>query len=255
MPVHDEEDASHFESWHCVTTSSFAAFLLTAAFCASARPTSEVFSFAAFFFARPRGQLGRGGTCRCSLGLRRNKLSPRATSAISMPAANCRRHRRRRRIPETPCPRQRRSSRPLPGELNEKARMIETGDVVEPTPGKLKRVAALAAAQVQDLVAMRKSRRRDQDVDLLSSEPVILDDVAVGAQIERAKQRTPPIGRHVACEVAERTGRAGPAPAAAAPSPRRHPREAIAGFCSTLLHEFLYATSSSKIVFHASTGS
>ena len=86
--------------------------------------------------------------------------------------------------------------------------MIETGDVVEPTPGKLKRVAAFAAAQVQDSVAMRKSRRRDQDVDLLSSEPVILDDVAVGAQIERAKQRTPPIGRHVACEVAERTGRA-----------------------------------------------
>ena len=65
--------------------------------------------------------------------------------------------------------------------------MIETGDVVEPTPGKLKRVAALAAAQVQDSVAMRKSRRRDQDVDLLSSEPVILDDVAVGAQVERAK--------------------------------------------------------------------
>ena len=86
--------------------------------------------------------------------------------------------------------------------------MIETGDVVEPTPGKLKRVAALAASQVQDSVAMRKGRRRDQDVDLLSSEPVILDDVAVGAQIERAKQRTPPIGRHVACEVAERTGRA-----------------------------------------------
>ena len=104
--------------------------------------------------------------------------------------------------------RQRRRSRPLPGELNEKARMIETGDVVEPTPGKLKRVAALAAAQVQDSVAMRKGRRRDQDVDLLGSEPVILDDVAVGAQVERAKQRTPPIGRDMAGEVAERTGRA-----------------------------------------------
>jgi hypothetical protein len=87
--------------------------------------------------------------------------------------------------------------------------MIETGDVVEPTPGKLKRVAAKAAAQVQDSVAMRKGRRRDQDVDLLGSEPVILDDVAVRAQVERAKQRTPPIGRDMAGEVAERTGRAG----------------------------------------------
>jgi hypothetical protein len=87
--------------------------------------------------------------------------------------------------------------------------MIETGDVVEPTPGKLKRVAAKAAAQVQDSVAMRKGRRRDQDVDLLGSEPVVLDDVAVRAQVERAKQRTPPIGRDMAGEVAERTGRAG----------------------------------------------
>ena len=34
---------------------------------------------------------------------------------------------------------------------------------------------------------MREGRRRDQDVDLLGGEPVILDDVAVGAQVERAK--------------------------------------------------------------------
>jgi len=55
---------------------------------------------------------------------------------------------------------------------------------------------------------MRKGRRRDQHINLLGSEPVILDDVAVGAQIERAKQRTPPIGRDVAGEIAERTDRA-----------------------------------------------
>ena len=55
---------------------------------------------------------------------------------------------------------------------------------------------------------MRKRRRRDQHIDLLGSDPVILDDIAVGAQVERAKQRTPPLGRDVACEIAERTGRA-----------------------------------------------
>jgi hypothetical protein len=54
----------------------------------------------------------------------------------------------------------------------------------------------------------RKGRRRDQDVDFLGSQPVILDDIAVGAQIERAKQRAPPLRRDVACEIAERTGRA-----------------------------------------------
>jgi hypothetical protein len=86
--------------------------------------------------------------------------------------------------------------------------LVEPGNVAEPAPGQLERVPALAAAQVQDPVATRKRRGRDQYIDLLGGDPVILDDVAVGAQIERAKQRAPPLRRDVACEIAERTGRA-----------------------------------------------
>jgi len=116
--------------------------------------------------------------------------------------------RRSRASPLVKGDRQRRSGRPLPGELNEKARMIETSDVLEPPAGQLERVAALAAAQIQDPVARRKGRRLHQHVDPLGSEAVVLDDVAVGAQVERAKQRTPPVGRDVARKIAERTRRA-----------------------------------------------
>ena len=88
------------------------------------------------------------------------------------------------------------------------ARAVDAGDVLEAAPRQLQHVAPLAAAQIEDPVVGLQPGAAHQQVDLLLGVAVVLDDVAVGFEIERVEERAPPFGRQVALEVGDRAQRA-----------------------------------------------
>src|SRR5688572_32785045 len=89
----------------------------------------------------------------------------------------------------------------LAGEADQVARAVEPGDVPEAATGEFQRMASLAAAQIEDTLVALDAGAADQQVDLLPGVAVVLDDVAVGFEVERVEQGAPPFGRQVAFEV------------------------------------------------------
>jgi len=75
-----------------------------------------------------------------------------------------------------------------------------------------------------------------QQIDLLLGVAIVLDDVAVGLEVERVEERAPPFGGQVALEVRDRTQRAGRAVLgrlAGELRPRRHARQYTRGRLAT----------------------
>ena len=97
----------------------------------------------------------------------------------------------------------------LPGafarEADQIARAVEPGDMRKAAPGEFERMAALAAAQIEDAVVPLEPDGADQEVDLLAGVPVVLDNVAIGFEIERVEQSAPPIRGQMALEIGYRT--------------------------------------------------
>src|SRR5579884_1501293 len=97
----------------------------------------------------------------------------------------------------------------LAGEADQVARAVEADDAVKPPLRQFERMAALAAAQIEDAVVALKAGAADQQIDLVAGVAVVLDDVAVGFEVERVEQRAPPFRRQVAFEVRNRPQGAG----------------------------------------------
>ena len=76
----------------------------------------------------------------------------------------------------------------LPGafasETDQVARTVEPGDVRKAAAGELERMAALAAAQIEDAVVALEADRSNQEIDLFAGVAVVLDHIAVGFEIE-----------------------------------------------------------------------
>ena len=91
------------------------------------------------------------------------------------------------------------------GEADQVARAVEPGDVRKAAPGEFERMAALAAAQIEDAVVALEPDGADQQIDLLAGVAVVLDNVAVGFEIERVEQSAPPIRGQMTLEIGHRT--------------------------------------------------
>src|ERR1700731_2829910 len=65
-------------------------------------------------------------------------------------------------------------------------------------------MSALTAAQIEQAIVALKPGAADQEIDFLLSVAIVLDNIAVGFEIERVEQRTPPFGRQVAFEIGYR---------------------------------------------------
>ena len=91
--------------------------------------------------------------------------------------------------------------RALLGEAHEIARAIDAGDVLEAAAGELDAVAALAAAQIEDLAVRLHGRRGEDEVDVAPRVLGVLDDVAVGLDVERVEKLAPPLGGKMRLEV------------------------------------------------------
>jgi hypothetical protein len=91
------------------------------------------------------------------------------------------------------------------GEPDQVARAINARDVMVAAPREFEGMAALSAAEVKDFVVGLEPRGLDEEVDFLDGVLVVLDDVAVGFQVERSEKRTPPIGGKVAFKVRDRS--------------------------------------------------
>ena len=70
-------------------------------------------------------------------------------------------------------------------------------------------MAALPAAQIEDSIIGLECGGPNQRVDFASRIAVILDDVAIGLEIDRVEQRPPPIGRQVPFQIGYRAHGAG----------------------------------------------
>src|SRR5260370_2423762 len=65
-------------------------------------------------------------------------------------------------------------------------------------------MAPLTAAQIEDAVVALEPDAADQQVDFIGRIAVVLDDVAVGFEVEGIEQGTPPVGRQVTFEIGDR---------------------------------------------------
>ena len=66
-------------------------------------------------------------------------------------------------------------------------------------------MAALAAAQVEDLAVRLDGRGGDDEIDLAARVLGVLDDVAVGLHVERVEKLAPPFGRQMRLKVRDGT--------------------------------------------------
>ncbi len=92
----------------------------------------------------------------------------------------------------------------LAGEPDEVARAVDTHHVLEPAPGEFQHVPALAAAQVEDGAVRLDGGGGDQEIHLAARVLAVLDDVAVGLDVERVEQLAPPLRRQVLLEIGDR---------------------------------------------------
>src|SRR5690606_20320045 len=83
--------------------------------------------------------------------------------------------------------------RPLARKADEVARPVDAGHVLEAAPGELQAVAALAAAQVEDGAVRLDGGGRHDEVDLTPRVLDVLDDVAVGLDVEGIEKLAPPL--------------------------------------------------------------
>ena len=93
----------------------------------------------------------------------------------------------------------------LAGQADQIAGAIEPGDIGKAAAGELERMAPLTAAQIEDAVVALEPDAADQQVDFIGRIAVVLDDVAVGFEVEGVEQGAPPVGRQVTFEIRDRT--------------------------------------------------
>src|SRR5439155_3160857 len=93
----------------------------------------------------------------------------------------------------------------LAGEADQVARAVEPGDMLKAALRQFERVPSLTAAQVEDAVVAFETGTADQQIGLLLGIAVVLDDVAIGFEVERVEQRAPPFGWQVAFEIGHRS--------------------------------------------------
>ena len=93
------------------------------------------------------------------------------------------------------------------GFLNEIAGAIQSFDLGVPAAVKLQSMAALAAAQIEDVCFGCGLENFQQRVDLAGRDAIIGDHIGVGFDVERGEDATPPVGGHVRFQVADRTER------------------------------------------------
>ncbi len=91
--------------------------------------------------------------------------------------------------------------RPLLGEAHEVARAVDAGDVLEAAAGQLQAVAPLAAAQIEDLAVRLHGGGRHDEVDVAARVLHVLDDVAVGLDVERIEKLAPPLCGEMRLEI------------------------------------------------------
>jgi len=89
----------------------------------------------------------------------------------------------------------------LPGKPDQIARPVEPGNVLKAAAREIERMAALAAAQIEDSVVAFDPGAADHQIDFLLRVPVVFDDVAVSFEVQRVEQRAPPFGGQMAFEV------------------------------------------------------
>ena len=98
----------------------------------------------------------------------------------------------------------------LAGEADQVARAVEPGDMLKAALRQFERVPSLTAAQIEDAIVAFETGATDQKIGLLLRVAIVLDDVAIGFEIERVEQRAPPFGWQVALEIGHRSQRAQP---------------------------------------------
>src|SRR6185312_12389651 len=88
----------------------------------------------------------------------------------------------------------------LARQAHEVARAVDAGHILEAASRQLQHVPPLAAAQIEDAIVGLEAGAFHQQIDLLLSVAVVLDDIAVGLEVERVEERAPPFGGQVALE-------------------------------------------------------
>ena len=77
--------------------------------------------------------------------------------------------------------------------------------MLEAASSELQAVAALAAAQVEDLAVRADGRRGENEVDLPAGVLDVLHDVAVGLHVEGVEEAAPPLWGQMGLEIRDRT--------------------------------------------------
>ncbi len=92
----------------------------------------------------------------------------------------------------------------LAGEADQIARAVEPGDALKAAARQFEGMPALAATQIEQAIVALKPGAADQEVDFLLGVAVVLDNIAIGFEIERIEQRTPPLRGQVPFEIGYR---------------------------------------------------
>ena len=95
-------------------------------------------------------------------------------------------------------------------------RLVEAFGIIAPAR-EFEGVPALAATEVEDLLVGPKVQNPGDPVDLSPGDPLVVDDVAVGLQVEVVKDAPPPVGFHMLFKVRDWTDRP-PVPGFSLPS-------------------------------------
>src|SRR5260221_5823046 len=87
-------------------------------------------------------------------------------------------------------------------------RQVDAGHAAEPAARQFDGMAPLAAAEVEYAVVRRKIDAGDHRVDIRLGVRRVLEDVAIGLEIEIIEDLMPPVGPDMALKVADRAERA-----------------------------------------------
>ncbi len=95
----------------------------------------------------------------------------------------------------------------LAGEPDQIARAVDAHDVLEAAPGEFQHMAALTTAQVEDGAVRLHGGGGNEEIDLAPRVLAVLDNVAVGLDVERVEQLAPPLRRQMLLEIGDRPER------------------------------------------------
>ena len=91
------------------------------------------------------------------------------------------------------------------GQADQISRTVDPGNVAKTATGEFEGVTPLTAAQIEHAVVRHKTGRGNQQIDVLTGIFPVLDNIAIGFEVQGVEKAGPPVAGQMSFEIRERT--------------------------------------------------